>query len=75
MFDHEYTIYKIQLNILVYAVIVFTSLCILIAYMFFTHQTGDAHMFNMTNESWGYMKNATIGKPSIIFDKLGNVRW
>jgi hypothetical protein len=62
-----YDTYKYEIGIMLVIII---GCAILSYYTMYLFQTGDAHMFNLTNESWGYMKNATIGKPTYVLEKL-----
>jgi hypothetical protein len=68
--DYRYDLYIEYRNIAIYLIILLAACAILFYLLFYTYNTGDAHMFNLTNESWEYMKNATIGKPTYVLEKL-----
>jgi len=68
--DYRYDIYITYRNIAIYLIVILIGLAILTYSMMYLYNTGDAQMFNLTNESWSYMKNATIGRP---VDVLGGI--
>lgn len=61
--DYRYDIYCAYRNIAIYLTLIIIACAILTYYLLYLFHTGDAHMFNLTNESFEYMKNATIGRP------------
>ena len=58
-----YEIYVGYRNMAIYLTLMIIICALISFYLLHLYSAGDAHMFNMTNESWSALKNGTIGFP------------
>jgi len=56
----KYEIYNGYKYLALYLVIILICCAVLTFYLMHLYTTGTPQMFNMTNDSWNYMKNTSI---------------